>query len=60
MLDPDQYINTGEVAQMIGVKASTIRGWRHALTEPIKSVKIGSAVLYRRTDVEAYATRSQG
>lgn len=55
MFNPDEWMSVQEVAQALGVNNATVRGWRHRGTEPVRSVKIGSAVLYRRSQIEDYA-----
>jgi excisionase family DNA binding protein len=50
-----EYLSTAEVAQRLGVRADSIRHWISDGRVQIPSQKIGSARLFRREDVEAFA-----
>lgn len=43
-----------EVAEMLGVTVNTLAAWRHNKRYPLKYVKSGWLVRYRKEDVEAF------
>jgi predicted DNA-binding transcriptional regulator AlpA len=51
---PDPYLVTEEVAALFRTSPSTVRYWRHLGKGP-RSIKVGRRVLYRQSDVQAWA-----
>ena len=47
-------LTTAEVAEMFRTSAETVRYWRHVGKGP-RSYKVGRRVLYRESDVAAWA-----
>lgn len=47
-------LTTEEVAELLGVKESTLIAWRHHGRVALPHVKLSRAVRYRREDVEAF------
>lgn len=47
------FINEIKLAELIGIKSSTLRKWRYEGKGP-KFVKFGHRVMYNMADVEAY------
>ncbi len=54
MMTLKQYLTPDQLAEMWGISANTLRKWRWEGKGP-KFVKLGSRVVYRLVDVEAYA-----
>jgi predicted DNA-binding transcriptional regulator AlpA len=50
----DRYLTTEEVAEHFRTVAATVRYWRYIGKGP-KSFKVGKRVLYRESDVNAWA-----
>lgn len=48
------WLTTEEVATRIGMQAQTVRKWRSRGTLGPKSYKIGGAVKYKQSDVDAW------
>ena len=57
MNDDEQFVTGPQLAHRLGLKAQTIRSWRHSGTGP-KYFRLGDSthgrVLYRITDVEQW------
>ena len=45
---------TAQAAEILGVAAGTLAAWRCSGRYSLKFVKMGSRVLYRRSDLEAF------
>ena len=55
-----QFLNEQELAELLGVKVSTIRRWRQCQKGP-RYIKVGAAVRYDHADVAAWlACRPSG
>jgi excisionase family DNA binding protein len=50
----EQYLTAEQVAELLHVKPATVKGWRWLKTYPLKYVKIGRVILYRRSDVDEF------
>jgi predicted DNA-binding transcriptional regulator AlpA len=57
--DPTEMMNEHEVAAFLKMSVASVRRWRLFHTGP-KFVKIGSAVRYRREDVESWVDSCSG
>lgn len=53
------YMTTGEVAEMFRTSAESVRYWRHIGKGP-KSFKVGRRVLYAREDVLRFIGEARG
>ena len=51
--EPSRFLNTRDLAQLLGVPTSTIRYWRLNGQAP-PSVKLGRHILFERKQVEAW------
>jgi excisionase family DNA binding protein len=51
---PRELMTITEVAELLRLPVATLRYWRNLGDKGPKSAKIGSHVLYRRADVEAW------
>ncbi|MGI6638399.1 MAG: helix-turn-helix domain-containing protein [Desulfobulbus sp.] len=47
-----------ETANMLGIQAQTLAAWRCKRRYPLRYVKLGRAIRYRREDVEAFIAAS--
>ena len=45
-----------EAAKILGVQVQTLAAWRCSRRYPLKFVKLGRTVRYRKADVEAFIT----
>lgn len=55
MTAPSVLLNEKEAALLLGLKnPRTLSNWRHEKRYPLRFVKIGSHIRYRRTDIEAF------
>lgn len=54
----DEFLTTGEVAELCRTSPDTVRWWRHVGRGP-KSFKVGRRVLYAATDVQKWLTSLQ-
>lgn len=55
----EKLITIGELSEWLGVPVTTLRYWRHYGEGP-PAIKVGAAVRYRPSDVEAWlAERSE-
>lgn len=52
-MEPNDYLDATEAAELVRRPASTLAYWRHRGEGP-NYAKIGRRVLYRREDVEAW------
>lgn len=43
-----------QVSQILGIKESTLAAWRFHLRQPLNYCKIGSKIMYRESDVQAF------
>ena len=51
----NEFMTPAQVAEMLGVQEQTLTAWRARGRYPgLRYVKVGRAVRYRRTDVEAW------
>lgn len=50
----EKNLTTGEVAEIFRTSPETVRYWRHIGKGP-RSFKVGRRVLYRQSDVQAWA-----
>lgn len=50
----NRYINTTELAQMLGLKRNTIERWRTNRESPFRWIKVGGRVLYEYAEIVAY------
>ncbi len=53
-MEPEQYLITEELAERFRTSPGTVRYWRHVGKGP-KSFRAGRRVLYRESDVRAWA-----
>ena len=53
---PSDLVNLTEAAEILRLKPSTMRAW--VLRRKIPFVKLGSRVLFRRTDLESLIAKS--
>lgn len=56
-MNNDEFLTTKEVADLVRIAPNTLRNWRlryPTFHEGPPSFRLGSRVLYRRTDVEAW------
>ncbi len=53
-MEASEHLTTDEVAELFRTVPGTVRYWRHLGKGP-RSFKVGRRVLYRRTDVQAWA-----
>jgi excisionase family DNA binding protein len=58
MHDDSQLLKTKEAAELLGLKAVTLRIWRMKGTGPDFYRVNGRAIRYRRSDLEAFARRN--
>ncbi len=56
---PDRLLKTSEAADFLAVARSTLVGWRSSGRVRIPYVMLGSAVRYRRCDLEAFLERQR-
>jgi len=54
-LDDDELLKVGKAAEILGVEPGTLDVWRCTKRYPLKYVKIGRSVRYRRGDLRAFA-----
>jgi predicted DNA-binding transcriptional regulator AlpA len=54
MSNRDRYLTTEEIAAQYRTVPATVRYWRHVGKGP-QSFKVGRRVLYRESDVDAWA-----
>ena len=54
-LDDDELLNEEKAAEVIDVKPGTLSVWRCTKRYPLKYVKIGRLVRYRRGDLRSFA-----
>lgn len=52
---PIQLLNETELAELLGLKLSTVRAWRHSHRGP-RFIKVGFSVRYDSKDVTAWLT----
>lgn len=52
-IDPDELLRSDKVAELLGVKPTTLIAWRHEGRGP-RFLKIGRLAYYRRADIRAY------
>ena len=55
MIDQNQLVGIRVAADITGLAVETIRKYRKAGRFPIAAGKIGTAFVWRRSDLEAYA-----
>lgn len=58
-VDRMKLLSPQEVAEILGVKTSTLATWRSQERELYKFVGVGRLVKYRREDVEEYIAQRQ-
>lgn len=54
-----EWLTTDELAEWVNVASWTVRDWRRRQVGP-KATKIGGAVRYARSDVEAWIAQTNG
>jgi len=54
-LDDDELLNEEQAAEVIDVKPGTLSVWRCTKRYPLKYVKIGRLIRYRRGDLRSFA-----
>ena len=54
-LDDDELLNEEKAAEVIDVKPGTLSVWRCTKRYPLKYVKIGRLIRYRRGDLRSFA-----
>nr|WP_279197190.1 helix-turn-helix domain-containing protein [Ralstonia mannitolilytica] len=57
MTQPETLLTREQVAAMLGIKTQTLAKWACTHRHNLPFVKVGSAVRYRRNDVEAFIAR---
>jgi excisionase family DNA binding protein len=55
-LNTERLLTVGEVAHWLAISEGTLRYWRHTHRGP-RSLTVGGAVRYRRSDVEHWLER---
>ena len=50
----DPLINEAEAAQELGIKTGTLQVWRSTKRYPLEYIKVGRAVRYRRSSIDAF------
>lgn len=53
-----KLLTPAEAANLLGVKVQTLALWRSAKRHKLPFVKVGSAVRYKRADLEAWVARN--
>jgi excisionase family DNA binding protein len=53
-MDSDNLLTTEQAAQILCVSTKTLTDWRTRKRYPLAYVKIGSRVLYKESDVQAF------
>lgn len=53
-------LNEDEAAELLGIKPQTLAVWRCRGANDLKFVKVGRAVRYRLSDVEAWVEKRTG
>lgn len=53
-MEASEHLTTEEVAELFRTVPSSVRYWRHQGKGP-RSFRVGRRVLYRRSDVQAWA-----
>ena len=54
-----KYLTTKEVAAILRVSPGTLNVWRSVKRYPLPYVKIGHAVRYKATDVQAFLAKHE-
>ncbi len=54
-LNDDELLKEGKAAEILGVEPGTLDVWRCTKRYPLKYVKIGRLIRYRRGDLRAFA-----
>lgn len=54
----DKLLTPGQVAQTLGVRCETLAVWRYKKRPELRYVKVGTKVMYRKEDVEAFIKSS--
>lgn len=59
MTQPEQYLDTSGLAELLKVAPDTVRGWRKRGTGP-RALMVGGAVRYAWTDVQRWLNQTNG
>ncbi len=54
-----ELLTTSEAASYLSITASTLINWRHTKRVEVPFVRIGHAVRYRRSDLDAFLAQSR-
>jgi len=54
MTTDQELLDTREVAKLLNIAYSTLLTWRCTKRYPLKYIKVGRKVMYRRSDVAAF------
>lgn len=50
--DPfNDFVKPAEAAKLLGIAEGTLTQWRHKKRYPLKYIKVGAKILYRRSDI---------
>lgn len=54
MAHDDELLPTREAATILGIKPGTLEVWRSTRRHPLPFVKVGSAIRYKRSDLQKF------
>jgi excisionase family DNA binding protein len=53
-MELETYLSTEQVADLLKVKELTVKSWRTRKTYPLKYIRLGRLLRYRRSDVDEF------